>query len=59
VNIKPLFKARNNSFHQTVNALSITIAPEEIREIEAVSEPVRASVRQMFDRYKPNDGNGD
>jgi hypothetical protein len=43
----------------TVNALSITIAPEEIREIEAVAEPVRASVRQMFDRYKPNHGNGD
>jgi hypothetical protein len=49
----------NNSFNQTVNALSITIAPEEIREIEAVAEPVRASVRQMFERYKPNHGNGD
>ena len=59
MNIKPLFKARNNSFHQTVNALSITIAPEEIREIEAVAEPVRASVRQMFERYKPNHDNGE
>jgi hypothetical protein len=43
----------------TVNALSITIAREEIREIEAVAEPVRASVRQMFDRYKPNHGKGE
>jgi hypothetical protein len=38
----------------TVNTLSITIAREEIREIEAVAEPVRASVWEMFDRYKPN-----
>jgi hypothetical protein len=43
----------------TVNALSITIALEEIREIEAVAEPVRTSVRQMFERYNPNHGNGD
>jgi hypothetical protein len=42
-----------------VNALSITIAREEIREIEAVAEPGRASVRHMFERYKPNHGNGD
>jgi hypothetical protein len=49
----------NNSFNQTVNALSITITRQEIREIEAVAEPVRASVRQMLDRYKPNHGNGD
>jgi hypothetical protein len=48
-----------NNFNQTVNGLSITIAPQEIREIEAVAEPVRASVRQMFDRYKPNHGNGE
>ena len=48
-----------NNFNQTVNALSITIAPQEIREIEAVAEPVRASVRQMFDKYRPNHGNGD
>jgi len=49
----------NNSFNQTVNALSITIAPQEIREIEAVAEPVRASVRQMFDRYRSTHGDGD
>jgi hypothetical protein len=51
-----------NLVHQnnaTVNALSITIAPQEIREIEAVAEPVRASVRQMFERYKPNHDNGE
>src|SRR6516225_6203706 len=36
----------------TVNALSITITPQEIQEIEAVAEPVRASVREMFERYK-------
>jgi hypothetical protein len=43
----------------TVNAISITIAPQEIREIEAVAEPVRTSVREMFDRYKRHHGNGD
>jgi hypothetical protein len=43
----------------TLNGLSITIAPQEIREIEAVAEPVRVSVREMFDRYKPNHGKGD
>ena len=43
----------------TVSGLSITIAPAEIREIEAVAEPVRTSVREMFDRYKPNHGNGE
>jgi hypothetical protein len=43
----------------TVNALSITITPEEVRDIEAVMEPVRASVREMFDRYRPNHGNGE
>jgi hypothetical protein len=49
--------AINNSFNQTVNALLVTIA--EIRDIEAVAEPIRASVRQMFERYKPNHGSGD
>jgi len=48
-----------NSFNQTVNALSITIAPAEIREIETVAEPVRASVREMFERYKPSQGKGE
>ena len=43
----------------TMNELSISISPTEIREIEAKAEPVRTSVRQMFDRYKPNHGNGD
>ena len=49
--------AINNSFNQAVNALSITIA--EVRDIEAVAEPVRASVRQMFERYKPHHGSGE
>jgi hypothetical protein len=43
----------------TVSGLSITIAPAEIREIEAVAEPVRASVREMFERYKPSHGKGE
>jgi hypothetical protein len=43
----------------TVNGLSITITPEEVRDIEAVMEPVRASVRHMFERYKPNHGNAE
>jgi hypothetical protein len=49
----------NNSFNQTVNALSITIAPQEIREIEAVAEPVRQSVKALYATYRPNQGNGD
>jgi hypothetical protein len=43
----------SNSFNQTVNALSITIAPEEAQAIEAVAAPVREKVRQMFASYKP------
>jgi hypothetical protein len=50
---------QTNASLSTLNGLSITIAPQEIREIEAVAEPVRASVREMFDRYKPNHGNAD
>jgi hypothetical protein len=50
--------AINNSFNQTVNALSITIAPEEIREIEAQAEPVRRKVREMMATYRAGLGNG-
>jgi hypothetical protein len=52
----------SNSFNQTTNMLSITIAPEEIREIEAAAEPVRESVRMMYDAYKLSQragGNGE
>ena len=38
----------NNSFNQTVNALSITISPEEIKKIEAQAAPVREHVKQLF-----------
>jgi hypothetical protein len=51
----------NNSFNQTFNALSITVSPEEIREIEAHAEPIRPSVRQMYEHYRPGapaNGNG-
>jgi hypothetical protein len=42
------------------NNTTVNILPsQEIREIEAVAEPVRTSVREMFDRYKPNHGNGE
>jgi hypothetical protein len=45
----------------TVNALSITISPEEIREIEAEAAPAREKVRKMFAAYRPGalgNGNG-
>src|SRR5262245_60152270 len=42
----------SNSFNQTVNALSITIAPEEARAIEAQAEPVRQKVREMMATYR-------
>jgi len=49
----------SNSFNQTVNVLSITIAPQEIREIEAIAESVRASVKERLRQYRPSQRNGD
>jgi hypothetical protein len=55
----------SNSFNQTVNALSIVIGKEEARVIEAQAEPIRQSVRKMFDAYRPggraegSSGNGE
>jgi hypothetical protein len=49
----------NNSFNQTVNALSITISPEEAREIEARAAPERVKVRRIVDEYQLRRGNGD
>jgi hypothetical protein len=49
----------SNSFNQTVNALSISISPEEAKEIESKAAPVRESVRQMLEAYRPNQDNGD
>jgi hypothetical protein len=47
----------SNSFNQTFNALSITIAPEEARAIEDEAEPVREHVGQlMADYLKRRDG---
>jgi len=48
-----------NNFNQTVNALTITITPQEVREIEAVAEPVRQSVKALYAAHRPNQGNGD
>ena len=48
-----------NDFNQTVNALTITITPQEVREIEAVAEPVRQSVKALYAAHRPNQGNGD
>jgi hypothetical protein len=47
----------------TQNNLSISISGTEAKEIEAIAEPVRQSVKQMFSHYKPGqlgtgDGNG-
>jgi hypothetical protein len=41
-----------------VNALSISISPQEVREIEAQAEPVRQSVKALYAAYRPNQGNG-
>src|SRR6516164_268008 len=49
----------NNSFNQTVNALSITISPEEAKEIEAQAAPGREKVRRMLEEYQSRRGNGD
>jgi hypothetical protein len=46
----------SNSFNQRVNALSITVSPEEIREIEALAEPIRGSVRDKFTAYRASVG---
>jgi hypothetical protein len=46
----------------TLNALSITISPEEVRAIEAEAEPCRQRVKEMFAAYRPTlriGGNGD
>ena len=48
----------------TQNNLSINITSSEAKEIEAIAEPVRQSVKEMFSHYKPGqlgtggDGNG-
>jgi hypothetical protein len=42
----------NNSFNQTVDALSVSISAEELREIEAEAAPSRETVRQMFAAYR-------
>jgi hypothetical protein len=49
----------SNSFNQTVNALSITITPEEAKQIEAQAAPCRERVKEMFEAYRPNQGNGE
>jgi hypothetical protein len=50
----------NNSFNQTVNALSITISREEAKQIEEVAGATRVKVREMFAAYQPtlSHGNG-
>jgi hypothetical protein len=40
------------------NNLSIVVAPEELREIEAQAAPSRDKVRRMFAAYRPGLGNG-
>jgi hypothetical protein len=46
----------------TMNALSITISAEELRQIEDAASPEREKVRKMFEAYRPGalgNGNGD
>jgi hypothetical protein len=42
----------------TENHLTITISPEELKEIEAEAAPAREKVRKMFEAYRPGLGNG-
>jgi hypothetical protein len=46
----------SNSFNQTVNALSITISPEEVKELNARGEETREKVRRMFEEYQQRRG---
>jgi hypothetical protein len=39
--------------------LTITISPDEAKEIEAEAELSKAKVREMFAKYRPNQNNGD
>jgi hypothetical protein len=43
----------------TENNLTLSITLEEVRAIEAQAEPVRERVKEMFEAYRPNQGNGD
>jgi hypothetical protein len=54
---------RDESFLISQNNLAITISVGEVKQIEAIAEPVRQSVKQMFSHYKPGqlgtvEGNG-
>jgi hypothetical protein len=48
----------NNSFNQTVNALSITISAEEAKRIEAEAAPIREEIARRVAAYRPGCGNG-
>jgi hypothetical protein len=41
------------------STLSITIGPQEAREIEAVAEPCRERVKELYSRYRPNQTGGE
>jgi hypothetical protein len=51
--------SQSNSFNENVNSLSITISPEEAREIEARAAPEREKVRKMVEDYQLRRSNGD
>ena len=42
-----------------VNALSISISADEVKRIEAITEPVRQSVKEPYSKYRPSQNNGD
>ena len=48
----------SNSFNQTVNALSITITPEQAREIDAQALPCRERARELIVEYVKRRGGG-
>jgi hypothetical protein len=56
---KPEVQISLSNSYQTVNALTITIAPEEAARIEEVAKGTRERVRQLYAQYRPLEaGNG-
>jgi hypothetical protein len=57
---RPEFQLNLQSNSLTQNYLSISISGSEAKSIEAQAEPIRASVQEMFQKYKPGlIGNGE
>jgi hypothetical protein len=58
---KPEVQISLSNSYQTVNTLSITISPQEARQLEVQASPIRAKISDMFAAYRPGavaNGNG-